>query len=137
MNPSCLVSVVQELGICRLVSVPRHPVGPWQLNPRLEHDCGVACGEPHPYRGCRVPKQACLEMDPARRPPAAELMAMPYFAGIEATFTDDFCRIQVSRDRVHLQFLHPRAFWRTAPKVSSQNSMQAHIHVQQPDGRTV
>ena len=40
--------------------------------------------------------QACLEMDPARRPPAAELMAMPYFAGIEATFTDDFCRIQVS-----------------------------------------
>jgi len=36
-------------------------------------------------------------MDPARRPPAAELMAMPYFAGIEATFTDDFCRIQVSR----------------------------------------
>ena len=34
-------------------------------------------------------------MDPARRPPAAELMAMPYFAGIEATFTDDFCRIQV------------------------------------------
>ena len=39
--------------------------------------------------------QACLQVDPARRPSAGDLMRLPYFSGVDSSFGSEFCRIQV------------------------------------------